>query len=98
MSPGMETAYLNYIAADRKREQEGLKNEGQILQGVTNRRSRPDRLEPELMTEYKDMATMEATPRRTPSFKVYRLMKNKGKSYRERLEIRKSWRTGLPEK
>ena len=31
MKPGMETAYLNYIAGDWKREQEALKKDGQIL-------------------------------------------------------------------
>ena len=31
MKPGMETAYLNYIAADWKRKQEALKKDGQIL-------------------------------------------------------------------
>ena len=31
MKPGMETAYLNYIAGDWKREQEALKKDGQII-------------------------------------------------------------------
>ena len=31
MKPGMDTAYLNYVAGDWKREQEALKKDGQIL-------------------------------------------------------------------
>ena len=31
MKPGMETAYLNYIATDWKRSQEALKKDGQII-------------------------------------------------------------------
>ncbi|HYU97737.1 MAG TPA: hypothetical protein VE977_02870 [Pyrinomonadaceae bacterium] len=31
MKPGMETAYINYVAGDWKREQEALKKDGQIL-------------------------------------------------------------------
>jgi hypothetical protein len=31
MKPDMETAYLNYVAGDWKREQEALKKDGQIL-------------------------------------------------------------------
>ena len=31
MKPGMETAYLNYIATDWKRNQEAMKKEGLIL-------------------------------------------------------------------
>jgi hypothetical protein len=42
MKPGMETAYLNYIATDWKRNQEALKKEGQILllQGFDDRSAR----------------------------------------------------------
>ncbi len=31
MKPGMETAYLNYIVGDWKREQEAMKKDGQII-------------------------------------------------------------------
>ena len=31
MKPGMDTAYLKYVAGDWKREQEALKKDGQII-------------------------------------------------------------------
>ncbi|MBA3354769.1 MAG: hypothetical protein H0U18_02280 [Pyrinomonadaceae bacterium] len=63
MKPRMDTAYLNYIATgDWKREQEALKKDGQIISYkvlTTEGHSSTD-WNIMLMTEYKDMATMEA--------------------------------------
>jgi hypothetical protein len=61
MKPGMETAYLSYIAGDWKREQEALKKDGQIvsykiLQTEAHSSSEWNLM---LMTEYKDLATYE---------------------------------------
>lgn len=92
MKPGMETAYLNYVATDWKREHEELKKDGQILSykvlqteghGATDWNLM-------LMTEYKDLATMEANVAKEDA--VYqRVIGNDEKQrqgYRERLEIR----------
>jgi hypothetical protein len=62
MKPGMETAYLNYVAGDWKREQEALKKDGQIIsyKVITTEAHGSDDWNIMLMTEYKDMATLEA--------------------------------------
>src|SRR5262245_11479576 len=62
IKPGMDTAYLNYLAGIWKTEQEAQKKEGLIVsykvlavEGHT-----PGEFNLMLMTEYKDLATMEA--------------------------------------
>src|ERR1044072_2381411 len=62
MKPGMDTAYLNYVAGDWKKEQEALKKDGQILsyKVLTMEGHGPADFNILLMTEYKDLATMEA--------------------------------------
>jgi hypothetical protein len=62
MKPGMETAYLNYVAGDWKREQEALKKDGQIIsyKVLTTESHGSNDWNIMLMTEYKDLATMEA--------------------------------------
>ena len=62
MKPGMDTAYLNYLATDWKRNQEALKKDGLILsyKVLTTEMHGADDWNIMLMTEYKDMATMEA--------------------------------------
>ena len=61
MKPGMETAYLNYIAGDWKREQEALKKDGQIIsyKVVQTEAHGSTDFNLMLMTEYKDLATYE---------------------------------------
>jgi hypothetical protein len=62
MKPGMETAYLDYLAGPWKANQEAAKKEGLILSykviGVEGHN--PAEWNLMLMTEYKDLATMEA--------------------------------------
>ncbi len=92
MKPGMETAYLNYIATDWKREQEELKKDGQSLSYKVLRTEGhgPTDWNLMLMTEYKDMATMEANVAKEDAL-VQRVIGNDEKQrqgYRERLEIR----------
>src|SRR6185369_10868008 len=92
MKPGMETAYLNYVAGDWKREQEALKKDGQIISYKV--------LQPEghgstdfnlmLMTEYKDLATYEKNLDKADAL-LQTISGNDEKQrqgYRERLEIR----------
>jgi len=92
MKPGMETAYLNYIATDWKREQEELKKDGQalsykVLQTESHGANDWNLM---LLTEYKDMATLEANEAKADAL-VQRVIGNDDKQrqgYRERLEIR----------
>ena len=92
MKPGMETAYLNYVATDWKRDQEALKKDGQILSYKVLQTEAHGSTDWNLMllTEYKDMATLEANEAKEDA--VYqRLIGNDEKQrqgYRERLEIR----------
>jgi hypothetical protein len=92
MKPGMETAYLNYVAGDWKREQEALKKDGQIIS------YKVVQTEPHgstdwnlmLMTEYKDLATYENNLEKADAL-LQTVIGNDEKQrqgYRERLEIR----------
>lgn len=92
MKPGMETAYLNYVATDWKREQEELKKTGQILsyKVLQTEGHGPTDWNLMLMTEYKDMATREANESKEDAL-YQRVTGNDEKQrqgYRERLEIR----------
>ena len=92
MKPGMESAYLTYVATDWKRDQEALKRDGQIisykvLQTEAHGSSDWNLL---LMTEYKNMATREANEPKEDAL-YQRTIGNDEKQrqgYRERLEIR----------
>jgi len=59
---GMEDRYLRYIAGDWKREQEALKKAGIVLdyKVITTEAHSPSDFNVILMTEYKDLASMEA--------------------------------------
>ncbi len=59
---GMEDRYMRYIADVWKREQEALKNAGYILdyKVITTEPHGPQDFNVLLMTEFKDLATMEA--------------------------------------
>jgi hypothetical protein len=92
MKPGMETAYLNYVAGDWKREQEALKKEGQIIS------YKVVQTEPHgstdwnlmLMTEYKDLATYEANLEKADALlqRVVGDDEKQRQGYRDRLAIR----------
>ena len=63
MKPGMDVAYKNYLAGDWKKQQEAMKKEGIILSYMviqTEAHSSTD-WNILLLTEYKDLATYEAT-------------------------------------
>jgi len=62
MKPGMETAYMNYLVGPWKANQEAAKKEGLILsyKVIGAEGHTPADWNLLLMTEYKDLATMEA--------------------------------------
>jgi hypothetical protein len=92
MKPGMETAYLNYLAGDWKKEQEALKGAGMILSYKvlsTEGHSSGD-WNLLLMTEYKDLATMEANEQKADALaqKVIGPDEKQQQGYKDRSEIR----------
>lgn len=92
MKPGMDTAYLNYVAGDWKREQEALKKEGQIISYKvlqTEAHGATD-FNLMLMTEYKDLATYEKNLDKADVLlqTVIGDDEKQREGYRQRLEIR----------
>ena len=92
IKPGMETAYLNYVATDWKREQESLKKDGQIIsyKVLTTEDHGSNDWNMMLMTEYKDLATMEANEAKADQL-LQTVLGNDEKQmqgYRDRLQIR----------
>jgi hypothetical protein len=99
MKPGMETAYLNYIATDWKKVQEGAKKEGLILSYRVLTTEGHDQTDWNmlLMTEYKDLATMEANQQKGDAFfqKAVGDDQKQMQGYKDRLEIREVMGTRL---
>jgi len=90
--PGMDVAYMNYLATDWKREQEALKKEGLILsyKVIASEPHNPADFNLMLMTEYKDLASMEAGQDKADNL-AQTVIGNDQKQmqgYKERLEIR----------
>ena len=92
MKPGFETAYLNYVAGDWKREQDALRKDGQIisykiLQSEAHGSADFNLM---LMTEYKDLATYEKNLEKADALlqKVIGDDEKQMQGYRQRLEIR----------
>ena len=88
----MDTAYLAYVAGDWKREQEALKKDGQILsyKVITTEAHGSNDWNIMLMSEYKDLATMEANEDKADNL-VQTVSGNDEKQmqgYRDRLQIR----------
>lgn len=92
MKPGMESAYLNYVAGEWKREQEALKKEGLIVSYkiLATEPHNPGDWNLMLMTEYKDLASMEAgeAKRDAVGQKLFGGDDKIRQGYKERLEIR----------
>ena len=92
MKPGMETAYLNYVAGEWKREQEALKKDGQIMsyKVMTTEDHGSTDWNIMLMTEYKDLATMEANEAKADNLlqTVIGTDEKQMQGYRDRLQIR----------
>ena len=88
----MDQAYLSYLAADWKKEQDAQKSEGNILsyKVLQSEPHNPGDFTLMLMTEYKDLATMEANEAKRDAV-VQRVIGNDAKQmqgYKDRLEIR----------
>ena len=99
MKPGMDTAYLNYVAGDWKREQEALKKDGQIIsyKVLTTEGHNSTDWNIMLMTEYKDQATMESNEAKADNL-AQTIIGNDEKQmqgYRDRLQIREVMGTRL---
>jgi hypothetical protein len=92
IKPGMDSAYLNYVANDWKRIQEAAKKEGLILSYkvlVTEGHTTGD-WDLILMTEVKDLATLEANEKKADAL-GQRLVGDDQKQmqgYRDRADIR----------
>ena len=92
MKPGMDTAYLNYIASDWKRNQEAAKKEGLIVsyKVLVTEAHNPNDWNIMLMTEMKDMASMEANQDKADALtqKVVGDDTKQMQGYKDRSEIR----------
>ena len=92
MKPGMEAAYLNYIASDWKRNQEVAKKEGLIVsyKVLTAEGHSPTDWNIILMTEHKDLASLEANQDKGDALmqKVIGDDQKQMQGYKERAEIR----------
>jgi hypothetical protein len=88
----MDTAYLNYLAGQWKAEQEAQKKDGNILsyKVLSVEGHTPGEFNLMLMTEYKNLATMEANEDKSEAVaqKVVGDDEKQRQGYRERLEIR----------
>ncbi|MCS6806094.1 MAG: hypothetical protein RMM98_05380 [Acidobacteriota bacterium] len=92
VKPGMDTAYLNYLASEWKRNQEAAKREGLILSYKVLMTEAHGSMDWNLLllTEYKDLATMEANEPKAEAL-AQRIIGDDQKQmqgYKERLEIR----------
>ena len=99
MKPGMDVAYLNYIATDWKKEQEALKSAGISLSYkvlATEGHAATD-WNLILMTEFKDLASLEANEAKADALtqKVVGTDEKQMQGYRERAEIREVMGTRL---
>jgi hypothetical protein len=93
IEPGMDVAYLNYIASEWKREQDALKKEGLILsyKVMQTEEHGQDDWNLILMTEVKDLATMEATEQKAEAIAL-QLVGGDAKAqqgYQDRLKVRR---------
>ena len=92
VKPGMDSAYMNYLATDWKKEHEALKKEGLILsyKVIGSEPHGGADFNLMLMTEYKDLATMEAGSDKFDN--VYQTAigndEKQMEGYKQRLEIR----------
>jgi hypothetical protein len=99
VKPGMDTAYLNYVATDWKRNQEAAKKEGLIVsyRVLTTESHGSTDWNLLLLTEYKDLATLEANQQKADDLeqKVVGDDQKQIQGYKERAEIREVLGTRL---
>ncbi len=99
MKPGMNTAYLKYVASDWKKEQEALKAQGIVLsyKVLETEGHTPGDWNLILMTEFKDLASLEANEAKAEAI-AQQVVGNDEKQmqgYKERAEIREVMGTRL---
>lgn len=92
IKPGMDSAYLNYLAGPWKANQEAAKKEGLILsyKVISTEGHNPGDWNVMLMTEFKDLATMEANEDKGDAL-AQKMVGNDEKQmqgYKERSEVR----------
>jgi hypothetical protein len=92
VKPGMDEAYMSYLAGQWKNTQEAMKKEGLILsyKVITTEAHSVTDFNMMLMTEYKDMATMEANEGKYDALaqKVIGDDEKQQQGYKDRSEIR----------
>lgn len=92
VKPGMEVAYLNYLSGSWKAEQDAAKKEGLILsyKVLSTEAHGASDFNLMLMTEYKDLASMEAGQEKFDALiqKVIGDDQKQMQGYKDRLEIR----------
>ena len=92
IKPGMETAYMGYLAGDWKRNQEAAKQAGLILsyKVISTEEHGPTDFNLMLMTEAKDLASLEANKEKIDAIlqKVIGDDQKQMQGYKERAEIR----------
>ena len=92
IKPGMDTAYLSYLAGPWKANQEAAKKDGLILsyRVISTEGHNPGDWNVMLMTEFKDLATMEANEDKGDAL-AQKMVGNDEKQmqgYKDRSEIR----------
>lgn len=92
VKPGMEQAYMTYLATDWKANQEAMKKEGLILsyKVITSEAHATLDFNMLLMTEWKDLATYEANREKVDALaqRVVGDDKKQEQGYKDRSEIR----------
>ena len=92
IKPGMGSAYMKYLATDWKKEQEALKAEGLILsyKVLETEGHTPGDWNLMLMTEFKDLATMEANQTKADALgqKLFGSDQKIEQGYRDRAAMR----------
>lgn len=92
IKPGMDSAYMNYLASSWKAEQEAQKKDGNILsyKVMSVEGHTPGEFNLMLLTEYKNLATMEANEDKSDAVaqKVIGNDEKQMQGYKDRLEIR----------
>ncbi len=92
IKPGMDTAYMNYLAGMWKTEQEALKKDGLTLsyKVLSVEGHTPGEFNLMLMTEYKDLGTLEAGQDKADALaqKVIGTDEKQMQGYKDRSEIR----------
>ena len=92
VKPGMDVAYMNYLATEWKKEQEAMKSAGIVLsyKVIATEGHTPGDWNLMLMTEFKDLATLEASQQKADAIsqQVSGSDQKQMQGYKERAEIR----------